>query len=379
MHDQLGHDVRFICDTRYKSEPAAKVYSTVGHSPGKKPPENLDMSTKAVSQRFLGILKNLLDSSWIPDIIYSHSGWGCGLYARTVFPNAKIISFAEWWHSANITDPATDFPLKEKLDNLSYALTASSRNTYQALELLEADSIVTPTFWQKSQYPAIIQKNITVIHEGVDTQFFSPKPGKQIHRNKLALKDQIIITYSSRGLEPVRCFPEFIRALPLIIAENDAIRVLIAGSDKIHYYGVPPKGYKTFRAWAESYLRQKLDNKQLGRVNFLGSMPLKKYREFLRISDIHFYFTRPFVASWSLIEAMSSGCLLVAGSTQNTKEILADTGIYFKPQSQASLISSIHHALQMNPDQYRMITRSARDRVCQNYCRHISRSKYQCL
>ena len=93
------------------------------------------------------------------------------------------------------------------------------------------------------------------VHEGVDTDFFSPSSDQDMNPvAKLSDKKEIIVNYTSRGLEPVRCFPEFVNALPELISQNDAIRVLIAGSDKIHYYGSPPKGFGSYRLWALSYL-----------------------------------------------------------------------------------------------------------------------------
>ena len=380
MHRLLGDDVRFICDTQYKSSNNVKVYSTIGHNPAKEPPEGLDMNAKAVARRFFSVLYALADQSWTPDTIYSHSGWGCGLYARTIFPKAKIIVFAEWWHTSNLHDPLTGFPLKETTDSPEQAAFASLRNSFQALELLEASSIVTPTHWQKSQYPASIQQNISVIHEGVDTKFFSPSPSAtQFSFGKLADKKDIIVTYASRGLESVRCFPEFINSVPEILSSNDSIRIFIAGSDKIHYYGSPPNGYKSYRHWALSYLSQTLCDSDFKRIKFLGTLPLDKYRKLLRLSDIHFYITRPFVASWSLLEAMSTGCFVLAGGTMNTKELLGDTGVYFNPSKKDSLLTTVRSALNTTSADYSMLTAAARDRVCQNFGLHISRALYQCL
>ena len=376
----MGDDVRFICDTQYKSNSKIKVYSTIGHKPGKKAPEGLDMNTKAVSKRFLSVLHKLSDLGWEPDIIYSHSGWGCGLYARTIFPKSKIIVFAEWWHTPNLLDPATGYSLKEGSDNIHQAALSTQRNTFQALELLEASSIVTPTHWQKSQYPAIIQQNISVIHEGVDTQFFSPMPASEkLFSGKLADKKKIVVTYASRGLEPVRCFPEFIKSIPEIISSNDSVCVYIAGSDKIHYYGSPPDGYESYRHWALSYLSENLSDSQFKRVKFLGTLPLDKYRNLMRLSDIHFYITRPFVASWSLLEAMSTGCLVLAGGTTNTKELLDDCGCYFNPAIEGDIVKAFKKVLSYSFEEYSALTGAARDRVCQNFCLHISRSLYQCL
>lgn len=375
-----GEDVRFVCDTQYKaSQSGVQVYSTISHSPGKQVPTNLSMRPEDVARRFYSILQRFLSQEWLPDIIYSHSGWGCGFYARAVFPSANIIAFAEWWHTSNLIDPASGFPLKETQDSLSHIASAVNRNSFQALELLEASSIVTPTYWQKSQYPVTIQDKMVVIHEGVDTDFFSPKSTSELPPIDLLNQKRILITYTSRGLEPLRCFPEFVKSLPAILSLKDSINVAIAGSDTIHYHGSPPEGYPNFRLWAIDYLKRSLCKKDFGRIKFLGTLPLKQYRNLLRLSDIHIYYTRPFVASWSLLEAMSTGCLVISGRTTNSMELLGGCGLTFDPTNSADLAAAVKSAIEMDRKDYTAKCLSARLRVCQSYDRKLSRALYQCL
>ena len=73
-----------------------------------------------------------------------------------------------------------------------------------ALELSEADHVVTPTAWQRSQLPASLQKRCEVIHEGVDTDFFVMNPTWRP-------KNRLRLTYATRGMEPMRGFPQFVR------------------------------------------------------------------------------------------------------------------------------------------------------------------------
>jgi glycosyltransferase involved in cell wall biosynthesis len=49
------------------------------------------------------------------------------------------------------------------------------------------------------------------------------------------------------------------------------------------------------------------------------------YADFLRVllvSTVHVYLTYPFVLSWSLLEAMSAGCAIVASDTAPVREAI---------------------------------------------------------
>lgn len=106
------------------------------------------------------------------------------------------------------------------------------RNLCQLNALAECDLAVTATSWQKKQYPQQIAKDIHVIHEGVDTDFFSPKPERfRIEGCDLSTVKELV-TFSGRGLEPFRGFPQFYRSLPRLLAARPECHVLIMASER---------------------------------------------------------------------------------------------------------------------------------------------------
>jgi glycosyltransferase involved in cell wall biosynthesis len=57
-------------------------------------------------------------------------------------------------------------------------------------------------------------------------------------------------------------------------------------------------------------------------VHFLGHVPYQYFIPLLQLSTVHVYLTYPFVLSWSLLEAMSAGCAIVASDTQPLREAI---------------------------------------------------------
>ncbi len=96
--------------------------------------------------------------------------------------------------------------------------------------------------------------------------------------------------------------------------------VVIAGDVGVSY-GAPPPPNSTFKAMMLQELGNKLD---LDRVHFLGLIDYHAYLTLLQVSSVHTYLTYPFVLSWSFIEALACGCLIVGSATPPVLEVLRD-------------------------------------------------------
>ena len=195
--------------------------------------------------------------------------------------------------------------------------------TWNALHLLNLESCdvgVSPTAWQRSRHPAIDQPKIELVHVGVDTNLLGPDDLAHLTLpNGVTVKaGQPLITYVARNLEPYRGFHSFMRALERIQQSHKTSHTIIVGGDDVRY-GQKPKDAPN---WREKMLSQvKLDP---ACTHILGRVPYETYRKVLQVSAAHVYLTYPFVLSWSMLEAMASGCLVIGSRTPPVQEVIED-------------------------------------------------------
>ena len=58
------------------------------------------------------------------------------------------------------------------------------------------------------------------------------------------------------------------------------------------------------------------------RLHFVGRVPHGVLHNLFQVSAVHVYLTYPFVLSWSMLEAMSCGALLLGSATPPVEEVI---------------------------------------------------------
>lgn len=318
----LSNEVYFLCQTNYGKEvdgvKVLKLKGKAGHDELNSKKLNLVERTKFLSEQYRSGILKLKNNQWNPDIVISHSGWGCGLYVKEIWPDCKFITYLEWWFNPTSAFFHYDETNPEIGINRRSIKKNWDRNRFIALELASSDQIICPTEWQRSQLPKMLQNNCDVVFDGIDLNYFSV--------NLVSRSSFPLLTYGTRGMDPFRGFPQFIRSLPQILARNESLKVEIAGNNGV-FYGSMPEEFKNWQEWAIDYLK---NHNIYDRVLWRGFLQSEEYVKWLQSSWCHVYLTHPFVASWSMVESLACGAHMVVSDVQAVNEFCSDMqGITF--------------------------------------------------
>ncbi|CAK22547.1 glycosyltransferase [Synechococcus sp. CS-197] len=303
-------------------------------------------------------LQPLVQEGWAPEWIINHVGFGNGLYLSDVFPNARRIGLFEWYYNACGAD--VDFLKRGPVDP-DRALRLRTWNAHLLLELAACDFAVTPTRWQRDQFPKHLRSHLRVIHEGIDVD------GMQALRQSPPIRpaclpadpDLEIVTYVSRGFEEYRGFPQAMQAIAELQRRRPGLHALIVGHDGVAY-GAKRQDGRGWGEWARDELT--LDP---SRTHWMGMLQDAEYHQVLAHSSVHLYLTVPFVLSWSLLEAMAAGCALVSSATPPVLEVLEHDRSallvdFFDPMAQANAVERLLD----QPDLRARLSRAASKKAC---------------
>jgi len=317
---RTGHEVVFITKRKGLEIPGVRkiVYAPVRAArPTTHHYVRLFENSVLHGQQVVRICQDLVREGWIPDIVVAHPGWGESLFIKDVFQNTPILSYCEFYYTGQGADVGFDPAAPATIDDLCRA---RARNAHLGLSLEAADRGWSPTLWQKSRHPVAQQAKIETIFDGIDTFAVRPDPAAQLRLpdGRILTPADEVITYVARNLEPYRGFPSFMRALPAILKARPGAQVVVVGGDEVSY-GAPPAEGGT---WREVMLREVAVDP--GRVHFLGKIPHDRFVATLQVSSLHVYLTMPFVLSWSFMEALAAGCVVLGSRTAPVEEMLVD-------------------------------------------------------
>ncbi len=323
-----------------------------------KPLENAVLEAQGVYR----VAQQLKEQGFYPDVVYGHSGWGPTLFMKDIFPRATLLCYFEWFYRAYGSDASFD---PSEPINADDEARIRLKNAPILLDLVSCDRGLSPTQWQRSQFPPEFHPKIKVHHDGIDTNYFQPVPNAQLILPRIDLdltQAKEIVTYVARGMEPYRGFPQLIEAISILQLKRPQCHFVIVGKNRVAYGKNLPDGKTYKEAMLEKF---PLD---LSRVHFTDLLPYNEYLQVLQASSIHIYLTCPFVLSWSMLEALATGCVIVASDTAPVTEVIEDNlnGLlvnFFAPQEISDrVIEALDH-----PEKMAAIRNRARETILERY------------
>lgn len=301
---------------------------------------------------------------YVPDVIFGHSGWGETLFLKEVWPEAKLLIYAEFYYRGRGAD--VGFDPEFNTANFDQVIIAQGRTCHLGQSLLHADAGVAPTEWQASTFPPALRRMLDVIHDGVNTDLMAPNPQARfaLPNGQSVMAGDEVLTFVNRNLEPYRGYHTFLRALPEVLKARPNAQAVIVGGDEVSY-GSAPKGEK---GWKDTILNEVRDRLDMSRVHFMGKIPYDQFTALMQVSRAHAYLSYPFVLSWSMIEAMSAGAHVIGSATAPVQEVIQDgvngtlVDFFDIPAWSATLTKALAH-----PDQFQSLRQAARQTALDRY------------
>ncbi len=255
-----------------------------------------------------------------PDVVFGSINWGETLFLREVWPEARHLGYAEFLYDTKGRD--TGFDPEFTKPGLEADMRTIARTGHLVLAATRADALLSPTKWQTSTFPPELRHKISTVHDGVDTTHIAPDPAAsyQVPGGPLLKMGDEVLTFVNRNLEPYRGYHILMRALPKVMVARPELQVVMVGAHGSGY-GPSPAGGKS---WKNIFLDEVKDLIDLSRLHFTGRIPYGDLLNVLRVGRAHAYLSYPFVLSWSMLEAMSLGALVIGSDTAPVAEVIED-------------------------------------------------------
>jgi glycosyltransferase involved in cell wall biosynthesis len=355
-----GDEVTLISERPAPEQPGLRQLAyTVGEASTRHPALVATDYHLRTGEAVAGLMASLAAND-PPDVVIGHTGWGGLLFARDALRDAALMGYCEYYYRSDGSD--LDFGATAPVSQAERQR-IRMRNAAQILALDTLDAAYAPTQWQRQQYPAAYRQRIGVCHDGIDTTFCRPDPQARftLPDGRELAPGAPVVTFVARDLDPYRGYPQFMRAAALLAERHPELIFVAVGGDGAGYGRPREDG----RLWREAMLAE------TGLADRIVHIPWLAHDNLVRlfqVSAAHVYLTVPFVLSWSLLEAMACGCLVVASDTTPVREVIRDevNGFLVPFDAPALLAQRIGEALRRGP-QMTPLRRAARETVRAGY------------
>jgi glycosyltransferase involved in cell wall biosynthesis len=309
--------------------------------------------------------RELRSRGFVPDVIVGHMGWGDTMFLKDVWPGARFGVYCEYFYRHTDDDAAFDPEMATNADEEWRRIRLKLKSLPQRLHFPIANAGLSPTIFQADTYPAEFRARISVIHDGIDTETIAPRADAYVALDggRRFTRDDEIITFVARNLEPYRGYHVFMRALPELLRRRPEAHVFIVGGNGVSYGAAPPTS-----TWREIFWNEVKDRCDVSRVHFVGQLPLALFHELLSLSRLHIYLTYPFVLSWSMLEAMALGAPVLGSRTAPVEEVIRDghNGLLVDFFNREDLVNKAEHILS-SPDLRESLASAARRTIVEGY------------
>ena len=323
LRDDPANEVVFLTEREDRSMANVKkiVYKTSREVSGNthhylRQVEHAVLRGQAVARVALALKKQ----GFTPDIMMGHNAWGEILYLKDVFPDVPLLGYFEFfrkpWGGCLDFDPEypADDDAREKLRTLG---------SVDLLGLNAADWGQTATEWQRSEHPTCYHDKISVMHDGIDTDFF--KPGGAIQRGT-----SFRFIHVSSLDDAQKNISGLLRAVKTVAEKRHDFTLTIMGGDE-------------GTAQVEALVKL-LD--LTGFVEITGVQPPQKVMEAMRSSNAFVLFSNREGLPCVLLEAMAMGIPVISTDIPGMEDwVTEETGLLVPRRAEVALAEAMLHLM----------------------------------
>jgi glycosyltransferase involved in cell wall biosynthesis len=306
------------------------------------------------------------------DLIVGRSnGLGSSLFAPVYSPAAPVVSFLDYYFHPHRHDLAGEAGPETPP---AYFHWRRSTAAIDLLDLEHASLGWTPTAWQRGLYPIEYRDALMVQHDGIDTDLFAPSAwhtaaaGPRSIAGRVIPDQSRIVSFVASSLDRIRGFDRFCSAANALLRARSDVLCVIVG-DSIVRRGLDTEFHNRDYAALLTAQEPPVDP---SRFWMLGRASASVVAEVLSASDLHIAPSRPYPLSRSLLEAMASGCIVLASDTEPHHEAITPgrTGLMVPEQDAAALVRQALAVL-TDPAAHRPLGHAAAAAVRQRYARDV--------
>ncbi|WP_435010825.1 glycosyltransferase [Tundrisphaera lichenicola] len=296
-----------------------------------------------------------------PDLVVAHGGRGAPTPLLRDILDCPIVNYCEYYFAPSHRDISyrIDLPPAEPAPHFPRCI-----NAPVLVALADCDSGYSATAWQRSTFPPRFHHKIEVHFDGIDDQLYRAGPAPREILGRSIPAGTRVVTFVSRGLESVRGFDLFLEVARRILAERSNVLFLVVGNEDTYYgWDKLHTGRDSFKQWAFEQ-----GDYDPSRFAFLGQLRPEALADLLRISDLHLYLTTPFVLSWSLLNAMSTGLVVLASDVPPVREVI-EPGVngLVEPLFDRDRLAEAALKVLDDPSEYAPLGRAARSTIESRY------------
>lgn len=252
-----------------------------------------------------------------PDLIVAHGGQGAPTLFLADAYDGPMINYCEYYFPTRFSDLTYRVDLPPAAEVAPFYPRAINAPTLAAM--VHCRSGYSATRFQRDSFPTRFRDRIEVLFDGIDPEVYRPgrNPTRRIGEATIPRSTKVV-TFVARGLESMRGFDLFVRMATIVGKARSDVLFVVVGADQVYYgWDNHHTGRERFKDWAMEGA-----GADASRFLFLGHVLPEQLADVLAISDLHVYPSVPFVVSWSLFNALASGCVVLGADTEPVRELI---------------------------------------------------------